>query len=685
MKRLTLLSASCGALALTLLPGEAASNGGSTQITYTNIALNPGSGIDFRRAPSPALQAVYDSIKIKPFMSFAELYAAPLWPHGSPGVAILDYDNDGDEDVFVTNGPGRPNSLYRNQGAGTFTDVGVAAGVGAVDMDATGVCYGDLDNDGDEDLLVLGRMEPNRLFRNNGNGTFTQLLDSGLSDTIKGHSGCTMGDIDNDGLLDVFVANSFDWLNREAVYSDLYSFNHPNELYLNQGGNHFLNVSATSGVLALYNFPAGEGSITWAQAMVDLDQDGDADIIHGDDNGGLPPSGFAGVDRGYVQLFENDGAGHFTNVTGQSGSTTRSSAWMGISFGDLNCDGHMDFFMSSAGDYFFPQFGIATPPNLDSSRWMLALSDGSGGYVDTNLANIGVTNFGWGTGIADYDNDGDSDIIYYGSLDTTPVFWSDNPGTVLSNQDCSATFDWDRAATAATAERTLRQEVKAVALGDLNADGFVDIVTASGQYVPEQIPLVEANTKWGGAFDSAAFYLPTFTPIGPFEWEWTGVDSEDGFLDVKLSSAGNGNKWVKIRTKGTKGLTTHGRVNRDGIGAIVRFTPKSGKTSMTPVLGGSSHLSQHSLVQGFGLGIQTSGTVEIFWPGGVRNRLYNVLAGERLTLPEIPCSFSGSWPSRTAYTMCVDTALNQLVANGTITGSFRSRLRKSAIDAFASP
>src|SRR5262249_17989149 len=156
--------------------------------------------------------------------------------------------------------------------------------VDATDMDSTGVCYGDIDNDGDEDLLVLGRMENNRLFRNDGNGSFTYLPVAGVGGGTRGHTGCTMGDINGDGLLDIFVGNSFDWADRRAIYQNIFGYNHPNDLYLNQGNNVFSDVSSTSGIRKLWNVPIGDGTITWSQAMVDYDLDGDVDIFHADDN-----------------------------------------------------------------------------------------------------------------------------------------------------------------------------------------------------------------------------------------------------------------------------------------------------------------------------------------------------------------------------------------------------------------
>lgn len=367
-------------------------------ITYTNVSLDPAKGITYRRAVSATIGA-YDAVKIKPFMSREELFNSPTRVHGAPGVALLDYDNDGDLDIYVTNGPGRANSLYKNSfkqtGQLTFTDVGASSGAGATDMDSTGVCYGDVDNDGDQDILVLGRMEPNRLFRNQG-GTFTDITASAnIGGGARAHTSCSMGDINGDGLLDIVVANTFDWSQFQAIFNNSFAYNQTNDLYVNQGGNVFSDVSTTSGVRDLYNVPEGDGGITWGVAMVDYDQDGDVDVLQADDQGAMPPALFAGIDRGTLQLSKNDGTGHFTNVTAQSGSLTRASSWMGLSFGDINCDGHMDMFATNVGDYLVPQMGIPTPPGLDSSRWHLALGDGSGAFgIDADLSNLGTSVFG---------------------------------------------------------------------------------------------------------------------------------------------------------------------------------------------------------------------------------------------------------------------------------------------------
>jgi hypothetical protein len=678
---------SVGVLAgTTLLSVEAV----AAPITFTDIAQNPATGTTYRRQKSTT-DATFDAIKLKPFMSLLEFNSAPEKSRGAPGVALLDYDNDGDLDIYAPNGPGRANSLYQNQfaqtGHLTFVDVAVAAGVDATDMDSTGVCFGDIDNDGDEDLLVLGRMEPDRLFKNNGNGTFTNIsAAAGVGGGARGHTSCSMGDVNGDGLLDIFVSNTYDWSSKYAIYTNLFGYNHPNELYLNGPGNVFTDASASSGIQTLLNVPPGNATISWGAALVDYDQDGFVDILHSDDQGALPTSGFAGVDRGLIQVHHNDGTGHFSNRTGTIPAFARhASAWMGFSFGDVNSDGLMDIFSPSVGDYMVQQFGISVPPGFFSSTLFVGAPGGQ--FNDTSALGgapppLSVTPFGWGNAMFDYDNNGTTDIAFYGGLDAVPFVTADNPGVILTN-DGAGHMTWDAAATASTADYVRRNIVEGMAVGDLNGDGFGDIVWISSQFMAANtIPTVLFNQKWGSAFDSQAYFLPTFTHIGPLEWEWTGVQPTDGYLGVQVNSASNGNHWVKVKVKGTKGLTSGGKNNRDGIGAIVKFTPQDGKTVMSPVLGGSSYASEHSLTQGFGLGSKTEGTVDVFWPGGVHNRLYHVMSSETVTIPEIPCDFAKTWSSKGAYLACVNMSVAQLVANGTINGGQSARLILSAVQAY---
>ena len=650
---------------------------------FNDIARNDGAGISYRRGAS-SIMAQLDSVKLLPFMSLKELNDTPQKPHGAPGVAIFDYDRDGDLDLYVPNGPGRGNSLYQNRfaqtGTVTFIDVGAVAGVAAADQDSTGVCYGDIDNDGDADLMVNGRMEASRLFRNNGNGSFSDITaTSNVGGGARAHTACTMGDVKGDGLLDIYVSNTFDWLRNDAIFTDSFAFNQENELYLNAGGNTFTDGFEAAGLSVLEGVPPGDATISWTSTFVDYDQDGDLDLFQADDQGAMAPSFFAGVNRGYMQLFENDGLGNFVNMTGPAGLTVPSS-WMGFSFGDINCDDQMDFFSPSVGDYLIQQFGIPTPPGYSTSKWFLG--GGTGSFTGPGVGALGVTPFGWGNGMADVDNDGDTDIVFYGGLDVGPFLMLDNPGVVLLNDSCSGNFSWDQAATAPSADLVSRQVTQGVALGDLNQDGFVDIVHVSSDFVPPSLPIVSSTWKWGSVFDATANVAPTFLPVGPLEWEWAGQNTQDGRLGVEINGGGNGNRWVRIRTRGSVGLTPGAKSNRDGVGAILKFKPKNGKTSMAPVLAGSSYASQHAPETIFGLGTKSKGTLDVMWPGGTHNRLYNVDKFETVTMPEIPCDFAATWPNRNAYRTCVNTALDNLRTANVITNSERTRFRDSAMKAY---
>ncbi|MEM7350438.1 MAG: VCBS repeat-containing protein, partial [Acidobacteriota bacterium] len=468
----------------------------TTVPSFTEIATNPASGLAYARGASP-INAVIDDLRqrslIAPLVDGVdfELPELPLKTHGQPGVAILDYDDDGDLDLYVTNGAGVGNSLFSNllseTGEVTFVDVAAQAGVAATAQDSMGVCYGDIDNDDDHDLLVLGRSEPNRFFVNQGNGTFTEAADSGLEGGDLGHSSCSMGDVNGDGLLDVFVANVWDLDNLRACFTVPFAESHHNQLFINQGDGTFTDTSATSGIEDLAGLPpeaAGSATLTWAVGLLDIDLDGDIDIILGDDQCALGEERFGGVDRGFLHVLLNDGTGHFVDEAFLLHDQA-SSSWMGLAFGDLNCDGNLDVFGSNFGDY---DDAIAAPFPYElgdqTTRWLLGNGDGS--WTDPTIGQIASV-FGWGNGIFDYDNDGDQDVVYHGGLDLNFFHAEDNPGVLLENQGCSAEF-----VTRVDAFPTdhQRRTVQGVALGDLDRNGFVDVVSVSNVDMPQALPLL---------------------------------------------------------------------------------------------------------------------------------------------------------------------------------------------------
>ena len=332
------------------------------------------------------------------------------------------------------------------------------------------------------------------------------------------------------------------------------------------------------------------------------------------------------------------------------------------------------------GDYAFSALGIEMPRGAMSSRWFLGRPDGT--FADPGVGELRATGFGWSTMTPDYDNDGDPDVVYYGSLDgAIHTITADNPGAVLENLGCAAAFRRDAHALAGT-DHT-RRNVQGAAMGDLNRDGFVDLVSASAFDFPPEVPLTPYPVAHGSAFDASARFIEVFSPTPGGSFVWNGYEFADGGLAVEVSRGGNGNRSATVRTLGSAGLAPGGAVNRDGIGAVLRFTPEGGALTMRPVVGGASYASQDSLEAVFGMGTAERGTLEVLWPGGVRNRLDDVRAGERLVVPEIPCSFEGAWQSRRDYRRCVVRALDALVAAKALPADQKERFLESAMRAFA--
>src|SRR5262249_30784086 len=168
---------------------------------------------------------------------------------------------------------------------------------------------------------------------------------------------------------------------------------------------HFSDVSDTSGIRDLAGIPPGAATISWAVAMVDYNLDGKIDIIHADDQGGIPPARFRGIDRGFIHLLQNDGTGHFTDASGPAGFLNHPGQWMGLTFGDFNSDGRMDLFATNFGDYALPAL-VPLPYHQGdaSSQWFLGQADGT--FIDPGLGALQADPFGWGTSALDYDNNG---------------------------------------------------------------------------------------------------------------------------------------------------------------------------------------------------------------------------------------------------------------------------------------
>jgi hypothetical protein len=328
--------------------------------------VNPGTG---HIGPRPDLRAAFARLG-----TFADVTSGPLGDMDGSGFGVAwgDYDNDGDQDIYLSC-PGNPNHLLRNDGSGVFTDVTGIAGSGLGDNGYTyGTAWGDYDNDGDLDLYIAKSNTYNVLFTNNGDGTLSYL---GATMPDSRSSACVAwADYDNDGFLDMYVANTGDYSNR-------------NTLYHNEGGVAF--ADSTSGVMGNTDYGSG---MAWG----DYDNDGDMDLY-------LANDGQAN------KLFRNDG-GVFVDVT--AWPLNDAGQGKAVDWGDYDNDGDLDLYLGNT---------------MGNNK--LFRNNGGGSFSDVTpalLANL------WGTYAAswvDYDNDGDLDLfaVDYGSR--SKLFRNDGGGT----------------------------------------------------------------------------------------------------------------------------------------------------------------------------------------------------------------------------------------------------------------
>lgn len=290
----------------------------------------------------------------------------------SGGIAWIDFNNDNLQDLFVPNATGA-NRLYRNNGNGQFIEVGASAGIQLTTVNSQGAAVGDYDGDGYDDILVANA-GVNTLFRNLGNGSFENAtIAAGLGGETKLSYAASFGDVNNDGWLDIYVGH-WDFQNQPVLHCP------DNDLYLNDGNGGFSNVAAITG--------ANNPGCSFTVPMTDYDQDGDLDLLLPNDNVAWG-SQTRSLDSEMLQNQGVNSAGlpQFVAVGDEIGLGLPLTA-MGVAIGDYNNDGHLDYYMTQLG---------AGP---------LSTNDGSNNFTSIFLGN----NTGWGAAFFDADNDGFVDL-----------------------------------------------------------------------------------------------------------------------------------------------------------------------------------------------------------------------------------------------------------------------------------
>lgn len=490
------------------------------------------------------------------------------------GLAVFDYDGDGDEDIYFLSGAALPgadtqkparNALYRNDGNWRFIDVTERAGVGRAGY-GLGVCTGDYDNDGDDDLYV-SNFGPNVLYRNNGDGTFTDVTaPAGVAIGKHVGAGAVFLDMDADGDLDLFAANYVDFNFENHRISHMNGFpayvgplQYPptaNVLFRNDGQGRFTDVSLPSGIAKLRG--TGMGVVA-----ADFDNDGDTDIVVGND---LRPN----------FLLRNDGTGRFEEVGALVGLAYdffgNVQGSMGVECADWNHDGFLDIYITT----YQRQLSTLYQNGRGLSFTDVTRPTGAGTGTYPHVA--------WGTGFVDFDNDGHRDLfIACGHLIDNVEKFDDTTSYAARNIVLRHTGHgrFENVSERAGDGMLPKLSSRGAAFDDLDDDGDIDAVILNSRREPTLLRNAATGT----------------------------------------------NHWIQVSLHGTKS-------NRSGIGA--RVTVVSGDlTQIDEVHAGRSYQSDFGRRLHFGLGARTTvDEIRIRWIGGGTEVIRDVGVDRRIHLVE---------------------------------------------------
>src|SRR5712692_5190237 len=491
-----------------------------------------------------------------------------------PGVAFIDYDNDGWPDIFLVNGMDWPGhvqkhatpKLYHNNHDGTFTDVTHKAGLD-VEIYGLGVAIGDYDNDGFDDLFVTA-LGQSRLFHNNGNGTFTEVtLKAGLSGPRELSTSAAWVDFDKDGHLDLLVGNYVQWTPESDLYCTLdgknKSYCTPESykgtsarLWHNRGDGTFEDVTQKAGV----DEPTSK---TMGIAVLDYDNDGWPDLLFSNDT---QPN----------KLYRNNGNGTFSEKGVIAGVAFSED---GVARAGMGVD---------AADYDHSGYSSVMITNFSNQMLSLYHNEGKGLFVDeapqSAIGRATLLTLGFGCFFFDYDLDGWPDIF-------------------VANGHIEADIE--------RIQKRIKYRQPPHLFRNLGGGKFEEVTASLGAAFAA--PRVARGAAYADIDNDGDLDLLMTTNAGP-----ALLFRNDG---------GNRNHALRVKLRGTSS-------NRDGIGAVVRID-EAGDKQWQMMRSGSSYLSQSELVLTFGLGQKTSiSTVMVEWPSGRTDKLTGVAADETVTVQE---------------------------------------------------